>query len=883
MSPLYPRPQFEREDWEILNGNWDFRFFSSAEYAEENAFLHKRSNFDKSIVVPFSWGAPLSGVSIDAAGVGWYRRSICFFRKERLFLCFGGVDYICDVYVNGRHVCHHQGGYTYFEVEVSNDWNDGENCVEVRAEDLRLRTQTYGKQEYGAIQGIWQSVWLENRPYSYFQSFRFITNNNGKIRVDCKVMITQPGPYILEANFDNHNHRTTLFLNEGEQAVSLSFCIERPNLWSVEHPTLYNGSISLQSPSGQNDRILTYFGIREIGVGRSDDGIIPRIMLNSKPIFLNGVLDQGFNPHGYFTAPDEDAIFNDAVRIKRLGLNMVRFHIKTEDPRHLYWMDRLGILVMQDIPCFWGEPIPEAMNAYDNEWPAIFERDWNHPSIFSWVMFNETWGLFTGEKPKRIYLPETQQWVRSIYHRAKALDSTRLIEDNSTCNEDHVETDINTWHVYLHGYYRWKEKLADVDRNTYLGSPFNYVAPYVQQDVPMMNSECGMVWGVEGSAGDSDLSWQYHYMVNEFRLQKKLCGYVFTEFRDVPNEFNGFYRIDNTDKEWGYNELCEGMTLRDLHTPNFLAVNAPPCQSISGGASVTLPLVLSRYDTIEGTRDFRFRWVLWYETVSGRKTFATGEKRIADTPHGTTEIEPLILALPNVDSLCYLNLFLLDETDEICGRNFTTFDVHAQLDSHTVTIPPRLWKHKGNLCWRAISDEKLNIGEIGEAFTEVELPFLEADSLNGITLYLEISSKRVLTKDRTQIGTSINDMLDFFNGYKVDRGAFANSYFMTDETRFPSDVTVEVNGVHITVLHLNNDPADARGILSWQSQGEANLLDEAGSYGYLCSVDIPSQMLPNIFEKRSLHIRLRSTGAGGFAIYGRQAGRYAIDPMLLLR
>lgn len=882
VKPEYPMPQRERKQWKNLNGSWQFRFFGAEAQSEEQKFADVRGKYDQTITVPFSWGAPLSGVETAEAGVGWYALDAEVTFSGRLFLCFGGVDYDCDVYVNGSHICHHRGGYTAFEMEVTSVWHVGVNRIEVRAEDWRRKDQTYGKQDYGAIQGIWQTVWLEERPLTYWESFHFHTAVDGTIMLDYAIAGEQAGRCRLEAVFNNQIFAKTLEKTSGMIKGRLCFHLENPHLWSPAAPFLYEGELRLTGPDGRTDEVTTYFGIREIRTEKVHGKDYSRIFLNGKPLFLCGTLDQGYHPEGYFTAPNEKDFSENAFRLKRLGLNMVRFHIKAEEPRRLYWMDRAGILVMQDIPCFWGEPTGTAKTAYEEEWPEIIRRDWNHPCIFSWVMFNETWGLFTEIDGQKHYLPETQEWVRSVYHRAKMMDPSRLVEDNSPCHGDHVETELNTWHVYLHGYHRWKEHLDRLERETYPGGTENYMAPNVQNGAPLMNSECGMVWGVEGSAGDSDLSWQYHYMLNEFHLHEKQMGFVFTEFRDVVNEFNGYYRIDNSDKDWAYDALCDGMTLRDLHTPFFPAIDAPPCQTHLGGETVEVPLALANH--IGEKRLFRLRWLLWHETLWGRREIANGSINILTDGSPVQCLSALRLTLPEESTVCYLNLFLEQEEGCILSRNFTAFDVKAPLKKDCFPLPMTLWEAKGNVCWRAMAGQKLCAGGHGTLRCEVPAEILENfRHADNCELIAELSAKRVLEKDYVREKAKKKEIvtdLEFFSGYKAERGAFANSYYMTDETRYPSQVSVWVNDEKAGEVFLENDPADVRGVLSWHAQGEGSHLDEADSYGWLCRVKLPSRIFFRAMEEAQMTIELRAEGPGGVALYGRNCGRYALDAML---
>jgi len=846
----FPRPDRQRGDWKNLNGEWEFRLVEPGE--DEHAI----EGFDSKITVPFSWVSPLSGVGKNVKGIGWYKKMVEFDAKGRTFLCIGAADYITDVYVNGQHVCHHQGGYNQFDTDVTDVWHEGANEIVIRCEDFRNETQTYGKQGYGEIQGIWQTVWLENRGAEYIDSFRFVTKINGDVTLTVNAC-AQDGAEVA-AEFDGKTF--TGAVENGKAVINMHF--NKPRLWSPDEPNLYEGKITLG-----DDTVETYFGIREV---ETKDG---RILLNGKPIYINGTLDQAFHPQGHFTYPTDKDMRDEAWRLKRLGLNMARIHIKCEEPRKLYWMDKLGVLIMQDIPCFWGEPNAEARAAYEAEWPHEFERDYNHPCIFAWVMFNETWGLFTGEKENRKYLPETQEWVRSIWKQAKENDPTRIIEDNSPCNYDHVESDINTWHFYLNTYKVVKDHIDKVCKNTYEGSKFNYIGKNRQNGAPLMNSECGMVWGVDGSAGDSDIAWQYRYMLNEFRLHDNMNGFIFTEFHDVVNEFNGYYRIDDCDKDFGYQYFCRGMKLKDMHSADFLALDCPPCRTVKGGAKAAVPCALSSFDAKSGK--LTVEWELWHDSIDGRISDMKGEFEIAKKQTGLNPLEPIELKMPAENCVAVLSVYL-KRGKEIISRNFTTFDVQAKLPANVTEIPVADGNVEGfDLSWTALGGEKLNMGGEGSVTYTVPVTGEPGD----IRIAFEAGAKRVLTKDMKDLTDARSQDLNFMRGYLVDRGAFPNSYWMTDEEKILSDMVVMINGVEIDRRTLVGDNADSRGVLSWHYQSEVRKLDEAGSYGEMVVVNVPSRLITDIAAKGSFELTIKANG--GLALYGRKAGKYGMGLMVI--
>ena len=338
-------------------------------------------------------------------------------------------------------------------------------------------------------------------------------------------------------------------------------------------------------------------------------------------------LDQSYHPDGFYAFPSDAFMRDEILRSRRIGLNANRLHVKIDVPRKLYWADRLGLLLMCDVPNSWGEPDGEMRGEIEHALRGMLDRDFNHPSIFAWVPFNETWGLFTKQEKKRAYLPETQEWVSSIYRLAKELDPTRLVEDNSPCNHDHVATDINSWHAYLPGY-EWRKHLDQVTQDTFPGSAWNFTGGRTQGGQPLLNSECGNVWGYEGSAGDVDWSWDYHQMMNEFRRYPRVCGWLYTEHHDVINEWNGYYRYDRSDKDTGIEELAPGMTLRDLHSPYYVSTGSELCRDVKLGEQVSVPLWLSFLTDRAPSRSLRLRAMLTgWNGLGQRESFSRSEQR----------------------------------------------------------------------------------------------------------------------------------------------------------------------------------------------------------------------------------------------------------------
>lgn len=565
--PEHPRPDFMRSEWLNLNGQWSFALDSLDVGMKEN-WQSGETPFPLTITVPFSWAAPLSGIGRKDVHNAWYARDISVpsaWKDKRVYLVIGASDCVTTVWLNGVRVGEHEGGYTPFEFDLTEHLaKRGPDKLVIAVEDKPVKGRLVGKQVYGEAKGIWQTVYLEARPELHITRAHFTPDpDNGLVRVDIGISRPAGEAVRVKIAFDDHEAGTAMLsIPSGGEGLTMNVPIDNPHLWSLDDPYLYDLDVVLLKDGVETDRVRSYFGMRTIGVAKLPGSGHTYVTLNGEPVYLFLALDQAYHEEGFYTFPSDDFMRGEIERAKEIGLNGLRIHIKTEMPRKLYWADRLGLLLQCDVPNIGGEPDGYGRANWEHTAHNQFERDYNHPSIFSWVLFNETWGLFTRVEKSpgeygNVYLPETQEWVRRSYEEAKKTDPSRLVEDNSPCNYDHVVTDINSWHVYTPGY-NWKRHLDDVVKNTYPGSPWNYIGGNVQGDEPLMNSECGNVWGYRGGTGDVDIAYEYHIMVNEYRRRPKICGFLFTEFHDVINEWNGYYRFDRSLKEFGLHELCPG-------------------------------------------------------------------------------------------------------------------------------------------------------------------------------------------------------------------------------------------------------------------------------------------------------------------------------------
>jgi len=525
------------------------------------------------------------------------------------------------------------------------------------------------------------------------------------------------------------------------------------------------------------------------------------------------------------------------------------------------------------------------------------ERDFNHPSVFSWVLFNETWGLrrrvaVTGET-RSVYDQATKDWVVDLVGRTRAADSTRLVEDNSVCcGVGHTVTDLNSWHDYRPGW-AWSERLDEASRGSYAGSTWNYEPGYVNQGhEPNINSEFGNVWGYEGSTGDVDWSWDYHRALNAFRRHPVVAGWLYTEHHDVINEWNGFWRFDRTDKETGLGDLVPGMTLRDLHAPLYISMGDPAdlSRAVDSAATVLVDLWASWYGDA-ALEDALITWTVMFRDHLGREVQGdTGSVPLGLPAWHQGPLDPVQVRMPAGPAVAVLRLVVRGKDGETIHRNFQTFVVggappeiegrERYLRRSASDVAQSDWSDGA---WEVLDGLKVNGAGHGALAYRFAWPEgLDANGVEAARFVMEASAKQRFDKDRIDSAAMDDDYMR--GGGTLSPHRNPNAYPMTDELMTPSVVAVTVNGMPAGRVDLADDPADHRGILSWHAQLRDRRLREAGSYGYLVDIALPTGAVAEAARSGAIEVRLSvdEASSGGLAVYGSRYGRYPLDPTVVL-
>jgi beta-galactosidase/beta-glucuronidase len=541
--PEYPRPQLVRKDWQNLNGKWSYSI-------TKGKLGTIPSSFDGEIIVPYPVESVLSGVakSVGKDKTLWYKKKIKInknINKERILLHFGAVDWKCELYINGKKVGEHEGGYDAFSFDITRFLakSSTQEIVLGVWDPSDEGPQPNGKQVvkprgiwYTSVTGIWQTVWLEGVSASYIVSTKHTADiDAGKMQVQTNIENTKRGDKVEVNILDGNQLLSKEVANIGE---TISLFVPKAKLWSPDAPKLYNLEIKLLRNGKVIDQISSYCAMRKITMGKDPQGV-QRMLLNNKFVFQYGPLDQGWWPDGLYTAPTDEALLFDVMKTKEMGFNMIRKHIKVEPARWYHHCDQVGLLVWQDMPSgdlggnHWDmRPgltsgrnhdkirTPESEAIYRKELKAMMDGLYNFPSIVVWVPFNEAWGQF-----KTV---EITNWTMRY-------DPSRLVNSASGGNFFPVG------HIFdIHNYPEALMPRADL---------------FADKQILVLGEFGGLGLPIEGHTWQKKDNWGYQSFKTKEELKKRYAGLVKDLLRLIPQGLSAAVYTQTTDVEIEINGL----------------------------------------------------------------------------------------------------------------------------------------------------------------------------------------------------------------------------------------------------------------------------------------------------------------------------------------
>ena len=555
--PEYPRPEFQRAEWLNLNGLWDFALDLSDSGEERN--FPQGAGFDRKILVPFAPESPFSGLGFqDFMTAVWYKKSLSLpesWKGRRVLLNFEAADYHTTVWINGKKVGEHAGGYTPFTFDITDYCDQKENLLVIRCRDeLRGNLQPSGKQSkryhsysclYRRTTGIWQTVWLEPVAESRVDSYRAYPDVDNS-QVLFQVFIKNP-PESGQINLSVKEGDKVIFRQTKKACPVTSFevKIKNPKLWEIRKPYLYDLTLELYSGASAKllDRVESYFGFRKIEARGN------KIYFNNRPLFMRLVLDQGFYPDGIYTAPSDDALRKDIEISLAAGFDGARLHQRVFERRFLYWADRLGYIVWGEF-ADWGLDLsrPESFLIFQREWMEALTRDFNHPCLIGWCPFNEQWGnIYPGI-------------LESIFQLTKSFDPTRLVIGASG-GYHLISPDVYDSHNYEQDVVKFKEAydgLLQTPPKVFVNGDLRRHVPYKGQ--PYFVSEYGGIWWNPGQQdekawgygerprSEEEFLQRYKALTEALLFNPKVAGFCYTQLYDIEQEVNGLYTFDRRPK-----------------------------------------------------------------------------------------------------------------------------------------------------------------------------------------------------------------------------------------------------------------------------------------------------------------------------------------------
>jgi len=573
----HPRPQLVRQDWVDLTGRWAFAYDDDDRGIVED--WPQQPQLPLTIVVPFPPESEASGVADTGFHrVLWYHRVLSAEQireaghrpGRRLMLRFGAVDYRAQVWVNGRQVGTHEGGHTPFAVDITDavDAEGGSDLVLRVEDDPQDVAQPRGKQDwrehphviwYHRTSGIWQPVWLESVPALAVEWLHWradLVNARVHARIGLSEAPHDAAEVEVELRYDGSVlARGSAVTTTSELEVVLSVTRQSNGqayeelLWSPEHPRLIDATVAVRAGDGGTDIVSSYLGLRSAAVDRR------LFLLNDRPCYVRSVLNQGYWPQSHLAAPSSDALRDEVQLIKDLGFNATRLHQKFEDPRFLYWADRLGLMVWSEAPATFTFTTT-AVQRTVREWLEVVHRDFSHPSIVTWVPLNESWGVqHIAHDSRKLH------FARSLVDLTKALDPTRPVVSNDGWEQ--VDTDIVAIHDYegdgdtMRARYRDRAAIDEMIRG--IGpAGRRLVLEGDVTDKPVMLTEFGGVsfdvhrtadaWGYTDASSPDDFRERISALMSAVHASRALAGYCYTQLVDTLQETNGLVGADRVPK-----------------------------------------------------------------------------------------------------------------------------------------------------------------------------------------------------------------------------------------------------------------------------------------------------------------------------------------------
>ena len=544
----YPRPNFRRDNWLCLNGEWDFSI--------------GEKTFHQRIIVPYACETTLSGIEDKGFHkTVWYRKAFLLpdkMQDKKILLHFGAVDYSCDLWVNGTYIRSHVGGQTSFEADITAALvAEGENIIELKADDDYSDLEMpRGKQFwelnsrsifYSRTTGIWQTVWLEAVDPLYLISCHITPEFDDRaVRFEYCLSemataltfnITFQGTDAANVTVSPKSCKGSVLIRL-DQTGLLAWNFQEDLAWTPENPRLFDVKIHVYRENGETDRVDAYFGMRKVSV---ENG---RFMLNNREYYQKLVLDQGYWEPSLLTAPSDEDFIRDIELTKAMGFNGVRKHQKVEDPRYLYHADRLGLLVWGEIGAAYVYSREYAHRIY-SEWMEAVERDYNHPCIVAWTPLNESWGV------QEIKVDKFQQaHCNALVYMTKSIDISRVVLDND--GWEHTCGDLLTIHDYSSSGALLKKHFSSLDTILAMtpGGRSMFADGYHYQGQPILVTEFGGVKYASGS--ELEQSWgyceendleayasKYAELTGAILDSPLIQGYCYTQLTDVETEENG--------------------------------------------------------------------------------------------------------------------------------------------------------------------------------------------------------------------------------------------------------------------------------------------------------------------------------------------------------